>query len=180
MGKHSMRGIERLAAVSRSTPPMADALPHLPMPETVMVRLLRIGVVGLGQFFEPVFRAIGLTETSFHVLCLLMANDRGEASPSELSELVGTSRANMTRILDTLASDRLVSRNVEERDARRQIVRITAEGRRNVSDAAPKLAEPLRRAFSGLDAEEFSQLDHLLRKVIRSFDQGSLPLRASA
>ena len=86
----------------------------------------------------------------------------------------------MTRILDALASDRLVSRNVEERDARRQIVRITAEGRRNVSDAAPRLAEPLRRAFSGLSAEEFSQLDHLLRKVIKSFDQSALPLRASA
>jgi hypothetical protein len=28
--------------------------------------------------------------------------------------------------------------------------------------------------------EEFSQLDHLLRKVIKSFDQGALPLRASA
>ena len=111
-----MRGIERLAAVNRSTPPMAEALPNLPMPETVMVRLIRIGVVGLGQFFEPVFRQIGLTETSFHVLCLLMASERGEASPSELSELVGTSRANMTRILDGLASDRLVSRNVEERD----------------------------------------------------------------
>jgi MarR family transcriptional repressor of emrRAB len=175
-----MRGIERLAAVNRSTPPMAEALPNLPMPETVMVRLIRIGVVGLGQFFEPVFRGIGLTETSFHVLCLLMASDRGEASPSELSELVGTSRANMTRILDALASDRLVSRNVEERDARRQIVRITAEGRRNVSDAAPRLAEPLRRAFSGLSAEEFAQLDHLLRKVIKSFDQSALPLRVSA
>src|SRR5271156_4197886 len=126
-----MRGIERLAAVNRSTPPMADALPNLPMPETVMVRLIRIGMVGLGPFFAPVFRGIGLRETAFHVLCLLMASERGEASPSELSELVGISRANMTRILDTLARDRLVSRNVEERDARRQIVRITAEGRRN-------------------------------------------------
>jgi MarR family transcriptional regulator, negative regulator of the multidrug operon emrRAB len=175
-----MRGIERLAAVNRSTPAMSAALPNLPMPETVMVRLIRIGVVGLGQFFEPVFRGIGLTETSFHVLCLLVATDRGEASPSELSELVGTSRANMTRILDALANDRLVSRNVEERDARRQIVRITAEGRRNVSDSAPRLAEPLQRAFSGLNAEEFSQLDDLLRKVIRSFDRGALPLRESA
>ena len=70
-----MRGIERLEAVNRSTPPMAEALPNLPIPETVMVRLIRIGVVGLGQFFEPVFRGIGLTETSFHVLCLLMARN---------------------------------------------------------------------------------------------------------
>ena len=87
-----MRGVERLEAVNRSSPAMTEALPDLPMAETVMVRLIRIGVVGLGQFFEPVFRSIGLSESSFHVLCLLMANARGEASPSELSDLVGTSR----------------------------------------------------------------------------------------
>ena len=175
-----MRGIERLAAVNRSAPAMAEALPNLPSPQTVMVRLIRIGVVGLGQFFEPVFRGIGLSENSFHVLCLLMANDRGEASPSELSELVGTSRANMTRILDELASENLILRSVEERDARRYVIQITAAGRKAVTDAAPRLAEPLQRAFSDLSPDEFAQLDALLRKVIKSFDKSALPLRASA
>jgi MarR family transcriptional repressor of emrRAB len=56
-----MRGIERLDSVRRSTPAMAEALPDLPMAETVMVRLIRISVVGLGQFFEPVFRQTGLS-----------------------------------------------------------------------------------------------------------------------
>jgi MarR family transcriptional repressor of emrRAB len=175
-----MRGIERLAAVKRSTPPMAAALPDLPMAETVMVRLIRISVVGLGQFFEPAFRAIGLSENSFHVLCLLMASDRGRASPSALSEMVGTSRANMTRILDSLVSEGLASQTVEERDGRRHVIQITAAGRRAASEAVPQLAQPLRQAFSGLDAEEFAQLDGLLRKAIKSFDQNALPLRASA
>ena len=75
-----------------------------------------------------------------------------------------------------------MSRNAEERDARRQIVRITAEGRRKAfRDAAPKLAEPLRRAFSGLNAEEFAQLDHSAaqgHQVLRS--RARSPLRASA
>ena len=85
-----------------------------PMAETVMVRLIRISVVGLGQFFEPVFREIGLSENSFHVLCLLMASDRNRASPSTLSEMVGTSRANMTRILDELEGGGFVSRASED------------------------------------------------------------------
>jgi MarR family transcriptional repressor of emrRAB len=176
----NMRGLERLAAVNRSTPAMAEALPNLPMPQTVMVRLIRIGVVGLGQFFEPVFRAIGLNENSFHVLCLLMANDRGEASPSELSELVGTSRANMTRILDELSTEKFITRLPEQRDGRRLVVQITAAGRKAATEATPKLAEPLRRAFSDLTPEEFGQLDVLLRRVIMSFDKSASPLRASA
>lgn len=72
-----MRGSERLKVVERSTPSMALALPDLPMPQTVMVRLIRISVVGLGHFFEPVFRELGLTQSSFHVLCLLVASDNG-------------------------------------------------------------------------------------------------------
>jgi MarR family transcriptional repressor of emrRAB len=159
---------------------MAEAIPNLPMPETMMVRLIRITVIGLGQFFEPVFRAVGIGESSFHVLCLLMATAKGEASPSELSELVGTSRANMTRILDELTRDQLVTRQTEERDGRRIIVRITAAGRKVVAKAAPQVAEPLKRAFSGLSPAEFSQLDALLRKAITSFDGNAGLLKESA
>ncbi len=175
-----MRGIERLASVERSTPPMAEALPQLPMSETVLVRLMRISVFGLGNYFEPVFRVLGLTENSFHVLCLLMASDHGRASPSELSELVGTTRANMTRILDSLINDGFASRSVEAHDARRHSIRITAAGRKAASEAVPKMVEPLKRAFSGLDAEEVALLDRLLRKTIVSFDRGAAPLRAAA
>jgi len=175
-----MRGTERLSAVERSTPPMEMALPDLPMRETVMVRLIRIAMVGLGHYFEPVFRDLGLSEYSFHVLCLLLASENGIASPSELSELVGTSRANMTRILDLLVADGLASRAVESRDARRFVIRITAAGRKAATQAVPKLIEPLERAFSGLNADEFSMLEQLLRKAIVSFDKSALPLRAAA
>lgn len=166
-----MRGYQRLAAVMRSTPAMADALPDLPMPETVMVRLIRISVSGLGDFFEPVFRKLGLTESSFHVLCLLMASEHGQASPSELSELVGTSRANMTRILESLVSEELVSRAAEARDARRHVIRISPKGRKAAIAAVPKLVEPLKGAFSDLSAEEFAMLNKLLQKMILSFDK---------
>jgi MarR family transcriptional repressor of emrRAB len=173
-----MRGIDRLLAVERSSPAMAEALPDLPMPETIMVRLIRICMVGLGQYFEPTFRAIGLSESAFHVLCLLMASSGGRASPSELSDLVGTSRANMTRILEDLVSDGLATRSVEERDSRRHTIQITAAGVRAAKKAVPQLAAPLKQAFSGLTAEEFAQLDTLLRKTIVSFDNNTVSFRA--
>ncbi len=159
---------------------MGAALPDLPMPETVMVRLMRISISGLMDFFEPVFRRLGLTENSFHVLCLLVANGHGQASPSELSELIGTSRANMTRILDSLVNDGFVSRAIETRDARRHVIQITRAGIKAAHDAVPQLIEPLKRAFSDLSPEEFALLEKLLRKTIVSFDKGALPLRASA
>ena len=129
-----MKGSERLAHVDSSTPRMARALPGMPRERTVMVRLLRIAAFGRGNFFEPVFRSLDLTEKSFHVLCLLVAAEKGSESPGELSEMVGTSRANMTRILDELAEDGYVHRATAARDARRQVVTITADGRRKVRD----------------------------------------------
>lgn len=175
-----MNGQMRLAQVGASTPRMTRALPGMPMDGTTMVRLLRISSFGLGNFFEPVFRALGLTENSFHVLCLLISSETGSAAPSELAEMVGTSRANMTRILDELIGDGWIERRVAERDARRHVISITATGRRKVRDTVPRIAEPIRRAFSDLTSEEFALLDRLLRKLIVSLDKGAGELRAVA
>lgn len=157
---------------------MARALPELPMTQTVMVRLLRIAVAGMSDCFEPVFRTLGLSENGFHILCLLVAAEEGSASPSDLSDLVGTSRANVTRLLDTLVVEGLVSRHADARDARRQVVAITAQGRVRCRATAEQMDAPLRVAFGQLDDEEMATLARLLRKAVSSFDQASAPARA--
>jgi MarR family transcriptional regulator, negative regulator of the multidrug operon emrRAB len=176
----NMNGQQRLAHVNVSTPRMEKALVGLPMDGTTVVRLLRITQAGLGDFFEPVFRSMDLAENSFHVLCLLMSNESGTASPSELSDMVGTSRANMTRILEELVEDGWIERRTAPRDGRRHIISITAAGRRKVRDTIPRIAEPIQRAFSDLDAAELALLDKLLRRLIVSFDKGSGALSVAA
>lgn len=168
-----MNGSQRLAKVASGTPRMEQAIPGLPMSGTVMVRLLRIAGAGVSDFFDPVFRSAELTENSFHVLCLLMASGNGQASPSELSELVGTSRSNMTRILEQLEADGWIERAVARRDARRQVISITAQGRHKVQGTVPCIAGPIDRAFSDLDDEELALLGRLLGKLVISLDKGA-------
>lgn len=175
-----MKGSERLARIAISTPLMGRALPELSMPGTVMVRLLRTTEFGLGNFFEPVFRAMGLTENTFHVLCLLLANENGTASPGELSEMVGTSRANMTRLLEELVEDGYVERSIDPRDGRRHVIAITPEGRAKALDTAPQLREPIENAFSDLTPNEFALLEKLMRKLIVSLDKNPRSLRLAA
>jgi MarR family transcriptional repressor of emrRAB len=175
-----MKGIERLVSVDSSTPRMERALPDLAMPSTVMVRLLRISVFGMSAFFEPLFRSLDLSESEFHVMCLLVASGNGTASPSELTELVGTTRANMTRILDELVAAGYITRSTSTRDGRRQVVAINATGRRKVRETVPKIAGPLKAGFSGLSDDEMKMLDGLLRKLIVSFDKGAVSIRAAA
>lgn len=175
-----MKGSERIRHVDSNTPRMKKALPGLPMSATVMVRLLRISVFGLSNVFDPLFRSLDLSENSFHVLCLLVASETGSASPSELSEMVGTSRARMTAILDELVEDGYVTRAVASRDGRRHVISLAAAGRRKVRETVPRVAEPLRVAFSQLSEPEMRQLDQLLRKAIGSFDRSGHALRSAA
>tara|TARA_R110000787_G_scaffold8607_35_gene29391 strand:- start:6027 stop:6554 length:528 start_codon:yes stop_codon:yes gene_type:complete len=173
-----MKGSDRLAQVAASTPLMGSAMPELSMPGTVMVRLLRITEFGLHNFFEPVFRSMGLTENTFHILCLLEASESGSASPGVLSEMVGTSRANMTRLLEDLIGTGFVERSIDPRDARRHVITITQPGRDKAQETAPQLREPIERAFSDLSADEFEQLSRLLHKLIISLDKSPRPLGA--
>lgn len=166
-----MKGAERLAEVDRSTPLMARAIPELDMPGAVMVRLLGIASFGLHNFFEPVFRELGLTEKTYHILCLLEASENGAASPGALSEMLGTSRANVTRLLADLDKAGYISRTVDARDARRHVIAISEAGRAKALAVAPQLAEPISNAFSDLDETEFKQLQSLLRKLIVSLDK---------
>jgi MarR family transcriptional repressor of emrRAB len=169
----------RLIAIKLSTAPMGRALPDLPMVETVMVRLVRSAAAEMTNFFEPVFREIGLSENAFHVLCLLLAAEEGQLSPSDLSDLAGTSRANMTKILESLTVNGYASRRDVKHDGRCQLIAITESGKAAALAALPTLSRPLKMAFSGLTADEMGQLDALLRKVIVSFDNGASELDAT-
>lgn len=151
---------------------MAQALPGLPMEGTLLVRLIRLASAGTTEFFEPHFRAAGIGESQFHVLCLLVSNPEGKASPSELSDLVGTSRANMTRILELLEREGWVHRIRAARDGRRQIVCITPSGRERVDTTVPLIADPIVQAFARLDAAELALLQGLLKKLVVSLDPG--------
>ena len=167
----TMRGIERIRTVDRTTKPLRKALPVLPVAETVLIRLIRIGAYGLEDYFLNIFRDLGLTEKSYHVLCVLVASKKRQAYPSELSELIGTSRANMTKVLAALERDGFVLREGGKTDARRSLIKITQRGVNAVNKITPSIAGPVGNAFSGLSDEEKSTLDDLLRKLIVSFDE---------
>jgi MarR family transcriptional repressor of emrRAB len=175
-----MRGSRRLALIAASSLRMERALPDLPMPGTVIVRLLRIAGFGLQDYFEPVFRSLGLTEKTFHVLCLLTTEDDGFASPARLSEMIGSTRANMTRLIEALVSDGYVVRSIDPRDARRHIIRITPAGRAKTTSAAPQLAEPIHSLLSSFNDKERTALTGLLRKLILSLDKTPRSLRVAA
>jgi MarR family transcriptional regulator, negative regulator of the multidrug operon emrRAB len=166
-----MKIIERVAAVDASTPRIAAILKGMPLREMLLMRLIRVVHTGMSANLDQLFRPFGFTEGSFHTLALVMASERGAISPSVLGELVGQTRANMTRILDSLLAKGYVSCSIDGNDARRKLVRITAAGKRQIALITPKLIRPAKLALSALSADEMTLLESLLRKLVQSLDQ---------
>lgn len=174
-----MKSIDRLAAIETSSPRLSERIPDMPPQLVVLMRLVRAASQGMSDYIDPLLRPVGFTESTLHTLMLLFASADGTASPGTLCELVGQTRANMTRILESLAKSRLVSRAIDGRDGRRQVIRITAEGRRLMREAVPRVAAPLKLAMGGMTKDEIGTLIALLRKLIVSLDRGERQLRAA-
>ena len=93
-----------------------------------------------------------------------------EATPAQLAEVAGVTRAAMTSRLDRLVAADLVTREVGVSDRRRVFVRPTAAGRAAWDRYIFEAMEREQHLLGALSAEELIALNAMLRKVILSFD----------
>lgn len=93
-----------------------------------------------------------------------------EATPAQLAEASGVTRAAMTSRLDRLVSSGLVTREVDPLDRRRLVVRPTPAGSTAWDKYVHEGMVREQHVLHALSARELEQLNGLLRKVIRSFD----------
>jgi len=91
-----------------------------------------------------------------------------EATPAQLADTLNVTRAAITSRVDRLATAQLVTRQVDESDRRRVLVKPTASGRAAWSRYIFEGMARDQRILSALDTAELKQLNALLRKVVRS------------
>ena len=88
------------------------------------------------------FREHGVEITPEQWMVLVRLWERDGQAPSELSATTLRDRPTMTRILDSMERNGLVTRDVDAADARSRVVRLTADGR--------ALRQPLTRVAHAL------------------------------
>jgi len=126
------------------------------------VAMIRIGgeVIGAG---ESLLAERGLSRGRFATLMLLHC--RGAASPSDIADCAGVTRASMTSIIDALEGDGFVVREPSTEDRRMQLIRITDTGQTHIDGILPGYFSSVADLMSGLDESEQAELSRLLMKL---------------
>jgi DNA-binding MarR family transcriptional regulator len=93
-----------------------------------------------------------------------------EATPAQLADTLKITRAAVTSRLDRLVAAELVTRQVDETDRRRVLVRPTAAGREIWNRNIYAGMEREHKLVQALTLDELTQLNALLRKVVRSIE----------
>jgi len=169
-GRIAMKTKDRLLAVDSSARDWSRNVPGFAQQDVTLMRLIRVASQGITACFDPMLRHAGLTESSFHTLVVITGCGKQGTTPGALCEQVGQARANMTRILDLLLSEKLIRVDVHERDARRKRVSVTAAGQKLVQSEAARLAPIIEEVFGGLDAKDKREFERILRAIIESMD----------
>lgn len=110
----------------------------------------------------------GLARSSFNVMAILRFAFPEGIQLSDLGDLLITSRANVTGLVDHLEQKGYVRRIVDTRDRRARLAKLTKKGETLVDEILPAHMTRSTAFFSHLTLDEMRQLTKLLKKVRQS------------
>jgi DNA-binding MarR family transcriptional regulator len=116
------------------------------------------------------FNQHGVEITPEQWMVLVRLWERGELSPSELSDSTHKDRPTTTRILQTMEAHGLVERRTAASDKRQRVVRLTAHGktlRKKLVPVAQRLVERIER---GIPERDLECTRHTLRRMLENLE----------
>ncbi len=111
------------------------------------------------------FQDGGLSEAQFNTLRIVLRGPAEGATCREIGEQLLRRVPDVTRLVDRMERDGLVTRARDDRDRRVVRVRATAEGKRRCEALYQPLHRLHERQFAHLSREELGELNRLLRTL---------------
>ncbi|MFI7672901.1 MarR family winged helix-turn-helix transcriptional regulator [Actinophytocola sp. NPDC049390] len=139
-------------------------------PQGVIGRLHRLANHLTDQLLV-VYRRFGLGEGDFDVLATLRrAGPPFERAPGELAQFTMVTTGAMTKRIDRLERDGLVTRRRSTTDGRGRVVALTQAGRELIDKAFTEHMRNERRLLDGLSPEDAAALEALLTTWLARFE----------
>ena len=129
---------------------------------------------------SPIELDAGLSRARYNILRMLYQAPDQRLLMGDFVQGMHVSPTNITKLIDTLVSDRLVERVAHEVDKRKTWAHLTLEGQHLLERALPDVGEHVERLWGGLDAEEKTVLIHLLAKMRMHYLASERPHPAEA
>jgi DNA-binding MarR family transcriptional regulator len=139
-------------------------------PQGVIGRLHRLAG-HLTEQLTVVYRRFGLGEGDFDVLATLRrAGPPFERAPGELAQFTMVTTGAMTKRVDRLERDGLVTRRRSTADGRGRVVALTPSGRELIDAAFAEHMDNERRLVDALSPEDATLLESLLTTWLARFE----------
>ncbi len=149
----------------------AERSPDFDLQTVTLARLINFVSKGLANAANGALKRHGLNHAAYAVLVMLYGSVDFTLTPSQLADATHEKSANITRICDELLQAGLIARSFDAHDRRRVQVALTEAGRVMIETVLPDMVQVTQGSFLHLCAQERTQLDHLLRKVIDGQEQ---------
>ncbi|MFD5142050.1 MarR family winged helix-turn-helix transcriptional regulator [Streptomyces sp. NPDC058401] len=108
----------------------------------------------------------GADAHKWHYATLVALDEFGPASQAALSGRTGIHRSDLVAVINELAEGELVERTPDPADRRRNVITLTAAGRRRLRKLEQLLAAAQEELLSPLSAPEREQLVSLLGRLV--------------
>jgi DNA-binding MarR family transcriptional regulator len=169
--------VEALDHVARIQAEWARERPDLDVaPQGVIGRLHRLAGL-LTEELLLVYKRFGLGEGEFDVLAALRrAGAPFERAPGELAAFTMVTTGAMTKRVDRLERDGLVTRRQSAADGRGRVVALTKAGRELIDEAFTEHMRNERRLLDALSANEITTLETALTAWLSRLEPPRTPI----
>ncbi|KZC24086.1 MarR family transcriptional regulator [Rhodanobacter thiooxydans] len=140
-----------------------------PRDQAMLVRMVKLLHKLFSDHANLLLRQHGLTHPEYNVL-MMLDGSAGGLSPSQLAEATSEKSSNTTRLIDQLLAKGLLTRSPSDEDRRKLLVQLTDEGEALIRQVVPAVTLQLQGFFAGITDAQRSQLEHLLKKVLRGVE----------
>jgi DNA-binding MarR family transcriptional regulator len=124
----------------------------------------------LAVLHEELLAPFGISAGELAILLLIDA--REPESQQQVARRLGVDRTTMVGLIDALEGKSLVARRPDAADRRRNVIELTATGRRTLRRATKASDQAERRLLVDLDEAEAAQLHGLLSRVVATERDG--------
>lgn len=139
--------------------------------EIFLSRLLQFSTEALLDNLNQAYRQYQLDDKLFAVLLVINAFHPEGVKPSQLSELTYFSRVQVTRYVETLVKNELVTRQADPHDRRSHSLILSNKGINFFKNEIPPMEKKMVQAWQIISQEERQQLRSILLKLLKHLAQ---------